>query len=59
VKGLDRTSLSSFADGDERILAAFDRAIEDAGASDPAVDTLHADREALVAAIAELKAKAA
>ena len=59
VKGLDRSSLPSFADGDERILGAFDRAIEDAGAADPAVETLRRDREALAAAIAELKAKAA
>jgi uncharacterized protein (TIGR02284 family) len=59
VKGLDRSSLPSFADGDERILGAFDRAIADTGASDPAVGVLRKDREALVAAIAELKAKAA
>jgi len=59
VKGLDRSSLPSFADGDERLLGYFDRAIEDAGAADPAVAVLRKDREALVAAIAELKAKAA
>jgi len=59
VKGLDRSSLPSFADGDERILAAFDRAIDDAAVADPAIETLRQDRQALAAAVAELKAKAA
>jgi uncharacterized protein (TIGR02284 family) len=59
VEGLDRSSLWSFADGEERIVGAFDAAIADAGASDPAVETLRRDREALVAAISEMKAKAA
>ena len=59
VKGLDRSSLPSFADGEERIVGAYDRAIDDTGASDPALDTLRGDREALVAAIAQMKAQAA
>jgi uncharacterized protein (TIGR02284 family) len=59
VKGLDRSSLPSFADGEERILGAYDQAIADAGPADPAVATLRRDREALAAAVAEMKAKAA
>ena len=59
IKGLDRSSLPSFADGEERIVGAYDQAIGDVDATDPAIDTLRKDREALVAAIAEMKAKAA
>lgn len=59
VKGLDRSSLPSFVDGEERIVGAYDQAIADTGASDVAADTLLKDREALIAAISELKAKAA
>jgi uncharacterized protein (TIGR02284 family) len=59
IKGLDHSSLPSFADGDERILGVFDKAIEGVGASDPALEVLRKDREALVAAISELKARAA
>jgi uncharacterized protein (TIGR02284 family) len=55
VQGLDRASLPSFADGEERIVQAYDEAI----AADPGASALRKDRDALVAAIAELRAEAA
>ena len=59
VAGLDRSSLPSFVDGEERIVGAYDLALADVGASDPASETLRKDRDALVAAISEIRAKAA
>lgn len=59
VAGLDRSSLPSFADGEERIVGAYDRAIADLGASDPSGGTLRMHRDALVATIAEMKQMAA
>jgi len=59
VSGLDRSSLKSFAEGEERIVGAYDKAIEEIGASDPAVGKLRKDREALVTAIGEMKQRAA
>jgi len=59
VAGLDRSSLPSFIDGEERIVGAYDQAISDVGPSDPAAETLRKDRDALVAAISEMRAKAA
>jgi len=59
VTGLGATSLPSFVDGEERILGAYDKAIEATASSDPALETLHKDRQMLVAAIADMKAEAA
>ncbi len=58
VAGLDRSSLPSFIDGEERIVSAYDRAIADLGPSD-SNNALRTHRDALVAAIAEMQAKAA
>jgi len=57
--GLDRASLPSFADGEERIIQAYDRAIAELGTSDPSGGTLRMHRDALSAAIAEMKQLAA
>lgn len=59
VMGLDASSLPSFVDGEERIVGAYDKAIAGTNASDTALATLRGDRQALVAAIAEMKAVAA
>ena len=58
VAGLDRSSLPSFIDGEERIVSAYDRALADLGDS-PSSHTLQGHRDALVAAIAQMQAKAA
>ena len=59
IKGLDRTSLPSFVDGEERIVHGYDAAIAEAGESDSAGETLRKDRQALLSVIAEMKAKTA
>jgi uncharacterized protein (TIGR02284 family) len=59
VKGLDATALPSFIEGEERIVGAYDKAMEATASSDPALETLHKDRQILVAAIADMKAEAA
>jgi uncharacterized protein (TIGR02284 family) len=59
VKGLDRSSLPSFADGEMRIVEAYDKALADMPLSDPARSRLLRDREELEAAITEMRAKAA
>ena len=59
ITGLDRTALPSFVDGEERIVGAYDRAIANTDASDPACETLQSHRRSLLAAIADMKAKAA
>ena len=58
VTGLDRSSLPSFLDGEERIVQAYDKAISDTGSTDPAYEVLTRDRQALVAAIADVRALA-
>lgn len=57
VAGLDRSSLSSFADGEQHIVESYDKAI--AGADPAQAQKLRTHREALVGAIAEMRAKAA
>jgi uncharacterized protein (TIGR02284 family) len=59
VTGLDRSSLKSFADGEERIVEAYDKAIVESAGAGNAPEILRRHRQALVAAIADLKAKAA
>jgi uncharacterized protein (TIGR02284 family) len=58
LAGLDRSSLPSFLDGEERIVQAYDKAISDAGSTGPAYEALTRDRQALVAAIADVRALA-
>lgn len=59
VSGLGRDSLSSFADGEERIVESYDEAIAENGGEADAAKTLKAQRSALIDRIAEMKAKAA
>ena len=59
VAGLDRTSLPSFVDGEERIVGVYDRAIAETTAADPAREALQSHRRSLLAVIADMKAKAA
>jgi uncharacterized protein (TIGR02284 family) len=59
IKGLDAASLPSFVDGEERIVGAYDKAMEATDSSDSALETLSRDRQTLVAAIAQMKAQAA
>ncbi len=55
VTGLDRSSLVSFASGEEHLVSAYDKAIEE-NLSDPrAVDKLTEEKTQLVAAIARMK----
>ena len=59
VTGLEPSSLKSFADGEERIVELYDKAIVESAGSGNAPETLRRHRQALVAAIAEMRAKAA
>lgn len=58
VTGLDRRSLSSFASGEERIVADYDKAIEAHAAEVEVVETLRRQRSSLVEMIAEMKSLA-
>lgn len=59
VTGLDEDALSSFADGEARIVESYNTAIEDNAGEIAAVTTLKRQRSALLARIAEMKRKAA
>ena len=54
VTGLDENSLSGFADGEERILKAYDQAIEQTAGDKAAVSILSRHRERLRVAIDEM-----
>ena len=59
VVGLDKGSLSAFASGEERLIKAYDKAIESNG-DDPSVRTaLEQQRSALVELVGEMQRKAA
>lgn len=59
VSGLGRNALSSFADGEERIVETYDEAIAENAGNTEAAKTLKAQRSALRDRIGEMKAKAA
>ena len=59
ITGLDRASLPSFADGEMRIVEIYDRAREEASLSGSETETLGWNRQALLAAIADMRAKSA
>jgi uncharacterized protein (TIGR02284 family) len=56
VTGLDASSLSGFADGEERIVKAYDTALADNAGDRDAASVLERHRAKLVAVVAEMKA---
>jgi uncharacterized protein (TIGR02284 family) len=59
ISGLGGDSLSSFADGEERILKSYDEALADAASDSSASAILKRQRGDLAARVAEMKRKAA
>lgn len=59
VTGLDDAALSSFASGEERILARYDDAIQESAGSEDVVSVLQHHRRKLSGLIARMKAAAA
>jgi uncharacterized protein (TIGR02284 family) len=55
VTGLDQKSLASFASGEEHIVSAYDKAIEESRQDAPAVDKIKQQRARLAAMIARLR----
>lgn len=55
VTGLDASSLSGFADGEERILKTYDKALTENASDRSAVAVLEHHRARLEAAVAEMK----
>ena len=58
VAGLDRSSLSSFIDGEERIVKSYDEAIAEAGPNGETGRVLQRHRDALTAEIQRMRALA-
>lgn len=58
VTGLDKPSLTSFANGEERILKDYDAAIEESRGDAPVVDQLRRHRNALQEVVSRMKLQA-
>jgi uncharacterized protein (TIGR02284 family) len=59
ITGLDQNALDSFADGEEKLLDYYDKAIADASGSGTEMQMLQKQRNALAARIAAMRRKAA
>jgi uncharacterized protein (TIGR02284 family) len=59
VVGLDKDSLSSFASGEERMIEAYDKAIQSSPDDRPAQAALEQQRSALFELVGEMQRKAA
>jgi hypothetical protein len=59
VVGLDKGSLSSFASGEQRMIEAYDKAIQSNGDDSPVCIALEQQRSALIDLVREMQRKAA
>jgi Domain of unknown function (DUF2383) len=59
VVGLDKGSLSSFASGEQRMIEAYDKAIQSNGDDGPVCIALEQQRSALIDLVGEMQRKAA
>ena len=59
VVGLDKGSLSAFASGEQRIIEAYDKAIQSNGDDGPVRTALEQQKSALVDLVGEMQRKAA
>jgi hypothetical protein len=59
VVGLDKGSLSAFASGEQRMIEAYDKAVQFNGDDGPVRAALEQQRSALVELVGEMQRKAA